>query len=68
MQVKADSAGKDMHAITESFTPQEMAARLSKMARRPVDTKHITRQEFDSLESHERLTLRWDAWNQLVTK
>ncbi|CAK9787086.1 NAD(P)-binding protein [Cutaneotrichosporon oleaginosum] len=58
--------GNDMHAISDQATPLGMAARLSKLARRPVDTRHVTRAEFDSLESHERLTLRWDAWNQLV--
>lgn len=57
-----------MHAITDSFTPRALAAHLSKVSRRPVDTAHITRKEFDSLESHERLTLKWDAWNKLVRK
>jgi uncharacterized protein YbjT (DUF2867 family) len=58
--------GNDMHAISDTYTPLSMAARLSRMARRPVVTRHVTRADFDSLESHERLTLRWDAWNQLV--
>ncbi|GMK58951.1 hypothetical protein CspeluHIS016_0603930 [Cutaneotrichosporon spelunceum] len=56
----------DMHAISDKYTPASMAARLSRMTRRPVATNHVTRAEFDSLASHERLTLRWDAWNQLV--
>lgn len=55
-----------MHAISELMTPTQIAARLSKVSRRPVDTMHPTREEFMSFESHERLALRWDAWAQLV--
>ncbi|BEI83711.1 hypothetical protein CcaverHIS002_0403150 [Cutaneotrichosporon cavernicola] len=58
--------GHDMHAISDKYTPVSMAARLNRMARRPVATNGVTKADFDSLESHERLTLRWDAWNQLV--
>lgn len=55
-----------MYCQSELFTPTEIAALLSKMSGRKVDTAHVTRAQFDSLESHERLTCRWDAWAQLV--
>lgn len=58
--------GQEMHAIASVMTPSEIAARLSKLARRPVDTMHPTREEFNSFETHERLACRWDAWAQLV--
>ncbi|KAL1412597.1 hypothetical protein Q8F55_000344 [Vanrija albida] len=58
--------GKDMYAQSELFTPTEIAAVLSKVSGRKVETAHVTRAQFDSLESHERLTCRWDAWAQLV--
>lgn len=57
----------DMHAIGEWLSPAELARKLNKISRLPVDTAHVTRAEFDSLEFHDRLTVRWDAWNQLMT-
>lgn len=62
----AHATGRDMHAISDSYTPLTLAQRLSKMSRRPVKTMNVSHKEFDSLASHQRLTLRWDAWNQLV--
>lgn len=61
-----DNPGKEVHAIADTLTPTQIAARLSKISRRPVDTTHPTRGQFMSLESHERLTCLWDAWAQLV--
>ncbi|TXT13012.1 hypothetical protein VHUM_01413 [Vanrija humicola] len=58
--------GKDMYCQQELFTPTEIAALLTKVSGRKVETAHVTRAQFDSLESHERLTCRWDAWAQLV--
>jgi hypothetical protein len=55
-----------MHAIADVMSPMQIVARLSKLSRQPVDTMHPTREEFLSFESHDRLTLRWDAWAQLV--
>lgn len=55
-----------MHAISEVMTPPALASRLTKLARRPVSTAHVTREEFASLETHERLACKWDAWAQLV--
>lgn len=58
--------GADMHAITEIMSPLALACRLSKLARREITTAHVTRAEFDSLEFHEKLACKWDAWAQLV--
>lgn len=59
--------GEDVHAIGEWLTPLELARKIARVAKLPVDTAHVSRAEFASLETHERLTVRWDAWNQLIT-
>lgn len=59
--------GEDVHAIGEWLTPLEIAKKIQKISKIPVDTAHVSLAEFASLETHERLTVRWDAWNQLIT-
>lgn len=61
------SPGEDVHAIGEWLTPTELAGKLARISKLPVDTAHVSRAAFASLETHERLTVRWDAWNQLIT-
>lgn len=59
--------GEEVHAISEWLSPADIARRLSRLANAPVTTARVSREDFASLETHERLSVRWDAWNQLLS-
>ena len=44
-----------MHACTEHISPESMARDLAKITKKPVNTNHVSREEFDSPRHREKL-------------